>query len=85
MKIQPNHLQTLTDTLSDVFHLYPEFVAHFAANPKINDAAMAARWQLLREARALPWVCDTLYSYLNDDHIDTALRHVVRTLESTHA
>jgi hypothetical protein len=24
-------------------------------------------------------MCDTLYSYLNDDHIDTALRHITNT------
>jgi len=26
------------------------------------------------------WIVDTLYSYMNDDHIDTALRSVMKEL-----
>jgi hypothetical protein len=28
------------------------------------------------------WVCDVIYPYANDDHIDTALRSIVKPLET---
>jgi hypothetical protein len=47
------------------------------------------RWDLLRYAlkQANPdqpsthWVCDNLYSYMNDTHIDTALRKIIKPLD----
>lgn len=83
MKIKPEHYATLKATLEDVAHLYPEFVARFSAMPKIKDADRAARWQLLREAQAIHWLCDTLYPYLNDTHVDTALRHAYADITTT--
>lgn len=47
-----------------------------------NHTAMRYRWDVARIAFGdLPggfdrWICDNLYSYLNDTHIDTALRKV---------
>lgn len=38
------------------------------------------QWDLVRHSGALPFVCDTLYKYLNDSHIDTALRGIVKPL-----
>ena len=77
MKIKPEHYATLRDTLADVMHLYPEFVQRFGER--------GARWALVKEARASNWLCDTLYTYLNDDHINTALRHITTELENSHA
>ncbi len=77
MKIKPEHYATLRDTLADVMHLYPEFVQRFGER--------GARWALVKEARASNWLCDTLYTYLNDDHINTALRRITTELENFHA
>ena len=38
------------------------------------------RWDLIRAAGLMPWLCDVLYTYLNDDHIDNALKHLVAPL-----
>lgn len=35
------------------------------------------RWDLTYRARIGQWICDTLYVYMNDDHIDTALRSII--------
>ena len=37
------------------------------------------RWDALRNSTiegkpGITWICDNLYSYMNDEHIDTALR-----------
>lgn len=40
------------------------------------------RWDLFRHAGLIPWCCSELYQYLNDEHIDTALRSLVKPLQS---
>jgi hypothetical protein len=39
------------------------------------------RWDICRAAGLIPYICNTLYRYANDTHIDTALRVIVRELE----
>ena len=38
------------------------------------------QWDLLRHAVGMTWVCDTLYPYLNDTHIQSALNALVKPL-----
>jgi hypothetical protein len=38
------------------------------------------RSDCLYGAKLSTWVCDNLYGYLNDDHIDTAMRAIMREL-----
>lgn len=35
------------------------------------------RWDIARLAGLIPYMCNTLYHYLNDDHIDSALRQIL--------
>jgi GH24 family phage-related lysozyme (muramidase) len=44
----------------------------------MNLSQKRAMWDILRGAGLIPWICSTLYPYLNDDHIDTALRKIAR-------
>ena len=37
------------------------------------------RWDLLYMAGLSTWICDNLYTYLDDDQIDTALRKITNT------
>lgn len=37
------------------------------------------RWDLVRYAGLMPYICDVLYKYLNDTHIDTALKNITNT------
>ena len=34
------------------------------------------RWDIARAAGLMAFICDELYVYLNDEHIDTALRNI---------
>jgi hypothetical protein len=36
------------------------------------------RWDLLWATVSSQWICDNLYPYLNDDHIDTALKAITK-------
>lgn len=40
------------------------------------------QWDIARQVGLLPFICDTLYQYLNDDHIQTALNRIVTSLDS---
>lgn len=40
------------------------------------------QWDLVRHAGAMSFICDALYQYLNDDHIQTALNRIVKPLEA---
>lgn len=39
------------------------------------------RWDLLWAAKISPWISANVYPYANDEHIDTALRKILRTPE----
>lgn len=48
---------------------------------RVKDLEMRFRWDLLWASGLSRWISDTLYpTGVNDDHIDTALRKVVREL-----
>ena len=82
MKITPAdfaHIQTtIVDKLESIGHTIPTAIAYCKqSNPDWSDKAV--RWYLLHGAGLTPFVCGTLYKYLNDDNIDTALRHITST------
>jgi hypothetical protein len=37
------------------------------------------RWDLTYRAGLTKWICDNIYPYANDEHLDTALRHITGT------
>lgn len=49
---------------------------------KAHQSDMRYRWDLLWQSKQTRFVSETLYQYLNDDHIDTALRKIVPPLRS---
>ena len=38
------------------------------------------RWDLVYRCGLTTYICDVLYSYMDDSHIDTALKRIVTTL-----
>lgn len=42
-----------------------------------KDVERRLRWDMTYVAKLTPWICSTLYSYLDDNHIDTALRAIM--------
>lgn len=82
MKIKPDHVQHMREAIADAcirigIERLQEHRAALAACENVNDPAMRYRWDLFRAAGLTSFACDTLYAYANDEHIDTALRHIV--------
>ena len=43
-----------------------------------NDKVKRFVWDLCYMIKASNWICDNLYSYLDDSHIETALKSIAR-------
>jgi len=80
MKITTEHYSYLLseiDTLLDIHNLDVETVKKDYEQKGLSMQRM--RWDLVYHAKLTKWICDNLYSYLNDNHIDTALRRITNT------
>ena len=75
MKIKPEHVQHMRDAFTKWdtdFHR-----SRYAA---AGLSTKRYQWDLVRAVGLMPWVCDVLYQYANDDHIQTALNRIVKPL-----
>ena len=48
-----------------------------------RDAGLSLKryqWDITYQVGLTAYICDTLYSYLNDDHIQTALNRIIPAL-----
>lgn len=48
-----------------------------------RDAGLSLKryqWDITRQVGLIPFVCDTLYQYLDDTHIQTALNRIIPAL-----
>jgi hypothetical protein len=81
MKITPEHYRTLCHAI------YRSQQGAETLDEYVNQHGLTAkrwRWDLLWRAKRVGYlpehfVEDTIYSYANDDHIDTALRRITAT------
>ena len=82
MKMQSTHFSQLQVAMSKAYDLYADQLRGLGK----KDPAMRFRWDLLHCCTCLgllprTWVLGELYPYLNADHIDTALRRIVKQLD----
>lgn len=89
MKMTPEHYAILRDAIAPVIAKYPDAASKYKAD---GLSPMRYRWDLLHSSgvhvchQHNVWAnegktCIPACDYLNDDHIDTALRAVVRELQ----
>lgn len=75
MKIHSEHFSALAAMVQPLDT--PEKRAAYRAQ---NLTDKRYRWDLAYAAGCTRFICDALYSYLDDTHIDTALRAIVKPL-----
>lgn len=56
---------------------YREALSH---GGKVKNIGVRLRWDLFNMAIPVTWICDNLYPYLNDNHIDTALKKIMKEI-----
>lgn len=73
MKILPEHYKKLELSINNVLSSYPEILSGLE-----NKSGTYRRWVLYNTACDIDryTLARELYAYLNDDHIDTALRKI---------
>lgn len=80
MKITPAHYSAIRSAilpLADRFRDHREFLK---SEGKSKDIEKRLRWDAFHASKHAGILSD-LYAYLNDDHIDTALRSIMREIE----
>lgn len=82
MKIEFQDYKILFDAIQQVRRNNPEMTLdYYIKNNLGKDHAKRWRWDLLFAAKKfMPehFVCDVLYKYMDNTHIDTALRKIVK-------
>jgi hypothetical protein len=86
MKIKNEHLQILRDGINKVLEKHPNVIetyenGHFARSGKVKDLQTRFCFDLLKASGLNDFVCKTLYQYMNDTHIKTALKSICPTVE----
>lgn len=82
MKIKPEHYAYMEQALANpkpcekyAHQPLPELENYLAA----GMTARRYRWDLSYWTGLSKWICENVYQYANDDHVDTALRKITGT------
>jgi hypothetical protein len=82
MKVTKEHYSTMLNAIAPIAHIIPAQRILLAKDSRVKDLEKRLRWDLSYKAGLTRFFCDSVYSYANDDHIDTALKSIVKELES---
>lgn len=85
MKIKVEHYKILKQLIKDVKTTHGltkllEYKESLKNDSRVKDLDKRFRWDLFWEIKAAERskLVDDLYEYMNDDHIDTALKNIVK-------
>jgi hypothetical protein len=82
MKIKKEHYDHLKNEIAafvarkgmDVINSH---IAACRADDRVKNLTTRVCFDLMHAAGLTNYICDNLYNYMNDDHLETALRHIV--------
>lgn len=85
MKIKPEHYAHMRDSIKAFCDANQDKVAFhresLKADPRVKDIEKRFRWDLSYATPGLSqWICDNLYPYMYDGHLDNALRSIVKEI-----
>lgn len=81
MKMQSEHYQHILEAVKPLAGLIKAHREVLKSDPRVKDLEMRLRWDLFWAAKLSQFASDTLYTYLNDAHIDTALKKIMTEVE----
>ncbi len=84
MKIKAEHLQHLKDKIlpnitEEIKHSYE--TGAFPRSDRVKDLQTRFNCDLVYMFVGSAWICDNLYSYMNDTHLNSALNSFVPKIE----
>jgi hypothetical protein len=86
MKIKPEHYDHMRSAIQEVVKKLPDGIEGYRqeliAEGKAKDIEKRLRWDMSYLARLTPFICENIYSYANDDHVDTALRRIMQEVQN---
>jgi len=81
MKITPQHYAQLREMIARIYPELADYKLAIIAQGKAKDVDKRVRWDALNAVGGTKFICENLYSYLNNDHIDSALRAIIKELD----
>ena len=81
MKITKEHYKQLREMIARIYPELADYKLAIMAQGKAQDVDKRVRWDALNAVGGTRFICDNLYSYLNDENIDSALRAIMKELE----
>ena len=82
MKITKEHYNHLKSEITAKHEfMLKEHTTDYTVYLNAGHSVKRHTWDLLHASGLTPFVCNTLYKYLNDDHINTALASIYKTLK----
>ena len=84
MKIKADHYEHMKQAIAAVW-TKEKHEAHrtFIINEgKAKDVEKRLRWDWSYYAQLTAYLCDHVYPYADDNHVDTALRAIIKELEA---
>ena len=80
MKISNEHYTLIKTAIIPLLPKIPGHREHVIAEGKFRDLELRIRWDVLHSVVSSNWICANLYPYMNDDHIDSAMRKIQKEL-----
>lgn len=82
MKITKQHYDHMLECMRPIVadKRLPAYINQLKEDTRVKDINKRLRWDILYAGIKSSWVSDNLYTYANDDHIDTALRQIMKEL-----
>ena len=81
MKIKPEHYAVILDALKRLGGKIEKHREFLRSDARVKDLEMRLRWDAAYATGLTRWFCEHIYSYANDEHIDTALRAAMKEIE----
>ena len=80
MKITQEHYDYIKNAIAPFVSDIDAMKEIISNDSRVKDAEKRLRWDFTYKAKLSTWMCDNLYSYMNDNHIDTALKSIMKEL-----
>lgn len=81
MKIQKEHYDFMKNAIASISKQAKAERELVAQSKTSLDKEKLFRWNMSYQAGLTKYICENVYEYANDDHIDTALRNIIKELE----